>query len=611
MRNFLSLRVLLFGLSGCLAIFVGFFLMNVEQAVAFVGHWGYWVIFIPFVLLLRELYLLLKGRCSHFCAGRENTCEPGFAVFWYNALKPNLLSACFILCASCVLWLSQPKQFKIVMDEPVLMGTSLQMHYEKETYSSTQLHKVEGVVYGSGIMLDKRPLFFPFVLSLMHDLTGYRPMQGIYVNGLLLVVFLSMVYCLGRRLCQPFGGYLAVGLCATLPLLAMNATGSGFDLLNLVMILGLGFALYAYLKEPTTGHMNVMLLVVVLLAQTRYESVLFVLPVGCAIIISWWRSREIHISRTMIFVPLMLVVYPLQRLIMDEFEDFWQLPEGLDRPFGLHFIGENLRYASDFLFAFNDMQPNSLLLSLLFVLSCIACASALIRRKQNLSLSTPAALSIMAVSSIILVNFLILMAYHWGQLSDPAATRLALPFILFQLFVVVLIVGWCRFRSTWQLLLCAVVAIYYFSVTRPACARTNFLNTTIRNAECDYLVKLANESQSRSNLIISDRSLASSIALQSSLGAEQALQQLDKLELHHRLHTYDNIYVVYLMLTKQAIEGLDSFDGISSLKERLESSFKMETVDEIKFNDAIYLRCARVTEVRLGCLLYTSDAADE
>ena len=135
---------------------------------------------------------------------------------------------------------------------------------------------------------------------------------------------------------------------------------------------------------------------------------------------------------------------------------------------------------------------------------------------------------------------------------------------------------------------------------RQACARTNFLNTTIRNAECDYLVKLANESQSRSNLIISDRSLASSIALQSSLGAEQALQQLDKLELHHRLHTYDNIYVVYLMLTKQAIEGIDSFDGISSLKERLESSFKMETVDEIKFNDAIYLRCARVTEVRLG-----------
>jgi hypothetical protein len=45
------------------------------------------------------------------------------------------------------------------------------------------------------------------------------------------------VYTLGRMLAGRVAGWLGVVLFAGLPLLSQNATGGGFELINLVMIL--------------------------------------------------------------------------------------------------------------------------------------------------------------------------------------------------------------------------------------------------------------------------------------------------------------------------------------------------------------------------------------
>jgi hypothetical protein len=81
-------------------------------------------------------------------------------------------------------------------------------------------------------------------------------MQGFYLNAVLLVVFLGLIFNLGKRLCAPYGGYLGVGLMATVPLLVVNATSSGFDLLNIVMILILAERLEAYLRQPDAFRLN-------------------------------------------------------------------------------------------------------------------------------------------------------------------------------------------------------------------------------------------------------------------------------------------------------------------------------------------------------------------
>jgi hypothetical protein len=65
--------------------------------------------------------------------------------------------------------------FKIVMDELMLAGTSMSMHFERTVLTPFRGNNIHGVFVIVEGMMDKRPLFFPFLESILHDLTGYRP----------------------------------------------------------------------------------------------------------------------------------------------------------------------------------------------------------------------------------------------------------------------------------------------------------------------------------------------------------------------------------------------------------------------------------------------------
>src|SRR5690606_24632616 len=136
--------------------------------------------------------------------------------------------------------------------------------------------------------------FFPLLLSFCHDLAGYRPENVFVLNGLLSFLLLYCTGRIARRLGQSeLAGILAVVLLGGLPLLALNATGGGFEVLNLLMIvttLGLG---WRYVEHPSSRTLSAFVLSGVLLAQTRYESALFIPVVGILILLGWWRSKKV------------------------------------------------------------------------------------------------------------------------------------------------------------------------------------------------------------------------------------------------------------------------------------------------------------------------------
>ncbi|MGZ0707871.1 hypothetical protein ACWPKO_06000 [Coraliomargarita sp. W4R53] len=582
------------------AVWLGFLFLEIEQVVGFIGHYGYWFVALPFILLCLECVSpLRRDYVSRFESGRLS------GLF---ALKRLRVAACchglpiaFVLFVSGLLLASQPARFKVVMDEPMLLATSMQMYQERQAYAVIQSYELEGGTVAVSKVVDKRPLFFPFLLSVLHDLTGYRPTQGFCLNALLLVIFMGASFRLGGRLCSPYGGYLLVGLFATVPLLIVNATSSGFDLLNILMILLLGARLEAYLRVPDALRLNLLLLVTVLLAQTRYESVLFILPVAVTILYVWLREREVNITKTMIFVPLMLIVFAFQRRMMNGYESFWELPEGLDHPFGLRFIGDNLQIAFNFFAHSNELYPNSLLLTVLFIIAVAVLGYLAVKRRAALGQSRVAALPWLGVGLIVGVNFMLLMAYHWGRLDDPVAARLALPILLFECFVVLFAFGALALNQRWQLALGAVILVYFVTVTRPLYARTDFFEWSVRGTQCDYLLELCEDMRiSERSLIISELSVVSSIARTSSVATSRALDEFAKIDLHLRMHTFDEVYVFYLLRTKDQHVVSDYFPGIDQLKERLETRFELETLDEIKVNDAIYMRLALVASVRMG-----------
>ena len=136
----------------------------------------------------------------------------------------------------------------------MLTGTSMSMHFTGTVLTPMRGGDIQGAFVILEGMMDKRQLFFPFLVSILHDLTGYRPENAFVLNGILTFVFLGLVNAAGRKLAGRTAGWLGVALFAGLPLLGQNATGGGFELLNLVMILAtmlLGARYIARRDEPS------------------------------------------------------------------------------------------------------------------------------------------------------------------------------------------------------------------------------------------------------------------------------------------------------------------------------------------------------------------------
>jgi len=142
-----------------------------------------------------------------------------------------------VLAVWFVLMVQQPFGFRSAA-EVQGAGVSLSMHLDRLAAAAVKgLHN--GITFQvSGRELAEAPLLHPFLLSLLHSLTGYRPENVFALNAGLLLILLGLAWCFGRRLGGPWQGGLLVALLASQPLLARSATGAGPHLLGLVLTLG-------------------------------------------------------------------------------------------------------------------------------------------------------------------------------------------------------------------------------------------------------------------------------------------------------------------------------------------------------------------------------------
>jgi hypothetical protein len=196
------------------------------------------------------------------------------------------------------------------------------------------------------------------------------------------------------------------------------------------------------LREPGLDRLSFLVLSAVLLAQSRYESVLFVFPVAVIIALGWFRTRRVFLSWPAIIAPLLLVPYVWHDRFVTTKRHLWQLREGEETRFAWKYLQGNLEGARNFFLNISPLQPNSLWL---FVLGAGAITWALVlwwRRRYVAAesrLPMPAAFPVLTLFSItIAANLGLLMFYYWSRLDEPVASRFALPlFLVFSLFA-----GW-------------------------------------------------------------------------------------------------------------------------------------------------------------------------
>ena len=563
-------------ISGGLAVALGFLVFSPSQALDLIRLCGYWLMAGTAILFFVSLVRYYLPRWS---------ARSGEPIDWLRWV--------LVIVATGLLVVHEPFGFKVLMDELVLSATSMGFHLHREVFTALQTHNFDGAYVTLGGIVDKRPYFFPFLVSVLHDLTGYRPENVFVLNVLLTFALLALVSDFAARLINRAAGRLAVLLLAGLPLLALNATGGGFEILNLVMIVLAMTAATSYLEDRDARSLNLLVLTGVLLAQTRYESVIYLGAVGVVILMVWKRGRRIQVTWPLIAAPLLLIPYPLLNSVINAFRGFWQLPKEVTSPFSSEFIAGNLSHAVAFFFTLSPLQSNSVFLSvcgvvgLLFVF--VLAFRKLLHRER-----LPASIAVLMIFGLLVIcTFSILMCYHWGELDQYVVSRLSLPLcLLFALSVPVAFADFKPSPKAWNVAMILALG-YALGFGIPSAARAYSTETFHAYRHTEWVRQFVRKHSDDGAYFIVPSPLVAVVYRQPAITNSLAATRADELEYHLDRETYTDAYVVQLF-----DEDLKTGDLVPRTDSVIGEEFILETVAERKFVPLFRSRISRIVEIR-------------
>lgn len=582
--------ILLLSISA-LAVALGFFTLTAQQSLQAVIYGGYWA----------TLFLTGLFGWSLIRIGRDS-----WAEFFDWRTRPRWPVA-LVLGASLLLLVHEGYGFKILMDEVMLLGTSMSMHFDKIALVPMRGHDIQGAFQIMGGELDKRPLFYPFLLSVLHDLTGYRPENAFVLNTGLTFLLLGLVYAVGCRIGGRAAGAVAVLLLTSLPLLAQNATGGGFEILNLVMILATLLLGMRYLARRDAYSLEAFGLAGILLAHTRYESVLFLLPVGMTVIWVWWSERRPMLTWTVMIMPLLMLPYALHNRVFSARTSAWEMASqpGYDKPFSLAYIPDNLAHALNFFFDFTGEQSNSLVVSGLGFIAMPFFILWVYKILRGLPRETSAPRAGLAIFSIGLgAHALLLMCYFWGKFDDPVIRRLSLPLNLtLVLAVVAVATEFGRGGRVWRVLAWFVGA-GFFAYSIPAMARHDYSLDYYVGREMEWRREFIAANPERDYLFIDDNAIIWITHQVSCTTVQHALKEKGKILFNLRNRVFSKMYV-FQRLT------VDPQTGRTTVMDDNDMSpdFELETVWERRFTPLTVSRISRVVSIQEGPVVRPNEKA--
>ena len=355
-----------------------------------------------------------------------------FKVFIYNHKIAILIS---FLLISASAYFCKP-EFRIFADEINLLSDSQNLYEAKECYTT---HSVLEYSNGGKVIvaavLDKRPALFPYLISIIHFLTGYRPENAFVLNFLTGFLSLILIYYLIQLFWGKYWGISGILCLASYPLFIRYTNSGGFEVFNLLCSLIFFVCLYNFIKNPDAPRTEALLLFVPLLSQSRYESVLALFIALPLVFFILPRKEYSKLGYNFIIFPLLLVAPAWLRLITNNAES-WQV-DSLEGGFGINWIFVNIRKAFEFYFSGNSNYGINYILSYLalvgFALFVYKLAlnkpiySESIENKDKESFSYKTFW--LSVFVFYLLHALVRFIYSWIDLTNPVINRLGIIFL--------------------------------------------------------------------------------------------------------------------------------------------------------------------------------------
>lgn len=573
------LRLLLFALVAGFSLWLGFFALEIHGAITLIRRVAYVVLLVALLGFGWFGFRILRGQVEALRAAF------GRPIAWVT-----------VLGVGWILFANQPPGYRTVLDEIVLSGTARQLHVDREPLFPHQAFYDRGELHVTGAYLDKRPLLFPFLVSLVHDATGYRVGNSFYLNLFLSFLLLAVAWAIGHALAGTAGGLFSTLLLGTLPLIPMLGVGGGFEIANALFAIVFFLGVWACLRDPNRDTVSFLVFATILLAHLRYESALFVFFAGLAILLAWAKAGKFVVPAALVAAPLFLVILPLQQQVFEQDEGLWQLGdvEGAEEVFSFSYLPDNLGHALNYFLSAEKYVPTS---TLLFLFGCAGLVYGALGLRGWFAGGDPLRQATAVFWLALLVQALLILTYFWGQLDDPIIHRLSLPiWIWFWISSLWLFRGWLLGRPRLRLALLGTTAGFLLVFSLPVYSSHSYVGRHAPPEIFNRLAAWADENLGEQDLVLGRETLFWITMGAASFNPEDNKDRdvlfLERLDRHG---LYEGIYVFERTKYVPESESFEAMDRMAIL-DRLET----ESVWEFAVDRAFGGRIRRVTAIDLA-----------
>ena len=454
--------------------------------------------------------------------------------------------ASLTICA--LIFQANHSEFRVFADEVELLATSRAMYFDKGVSYQTTSYRDTTRARMSKSDFDIRPTLYPFIVHLFHHGLGYQPQNSIRANGLICFLLLQAIFLFVSQFYGLGGALTATLFVAAHPIVALTATSGGYDLTS-TFFLFLSLTLSYQVLQKRSPQLEALLeATLVLLALTRFESVLYSLIIGgffCWSNVLTPKRGLFFLSPIFLALPVWLRFAKIEHPILRSETKLFSFES---------FLSNNLVFLKSLTSFGVETFPFSPALHLTGLFGLGLLGVKLFQQRKNISSSTK--MFALLLSTVSVTCWIIITAHFWSKITDPFVYRHYLPVTLvlsiLALPAVVLVLR--KLRA--NLILASVLALFVFVLSVPKAMQL----TSMRNGRfaARYYQALEYLKQSKQEKIL----VIGAVPLQYTvngfdaldfLGANHQAQKIIELK---QQKIYDRVFVVQTFYpTKQRIKN--------------------------------------------------------
>ena len=293
-----------------------------------------------------------------------------------------------------------------------------------------------------------------------------------------------------------------------------------------------------------------------------------------------------------ILAPLMLVVYPLQNKVFKQHPAYWQLPEGVMKPFSTDFLHDNIGHAAAFLFNPDSNLPNSMFVAGLGLLAVAFLYVLALGKRCKIPRTRPEILVLSVFGLVIVANFSLLMCYHWGQLDRFEVWRLGLPLHLLMVFSIVVVLPEFSKKPALPRIACALAALMIYAHALPSTAKAAATRTAVPSCEVSWQAEFLQKHAAEDLLYICYSPALPIVFDLPGVSLQSVNQDPANVEYHMRVKSYSAFYLFQRFDVDAETGATVPVKGYE-----LSDAFRVETVAEKSFSPLCLSRISRIVAV--------------